>query len=253
MLPCLTNDGKVILRTKAHKMSKAPDPALFRRNILDDMIKRGIKYVQVYCFDDIIVKMAYPYFIGFCLKKQANCAAKVVRKVEPDEKVVFICKVGTLPKHESELKLHVAHKKIPFINKTGEKVSPKDNNGIKLEKFVFDVFPFSTNFAIWEVPREEEFSLKNSEEANKETLTTCRNDIYSQHVLWLKKTGASFPTTNSSQIDCEISPLVSYNCEDLAELVNGHTLNESLHIELDNVDHKVKFNGLDLNEYQKQN
>lgn len=47
-------------------------------------------------------------------------------------------------KHESELKHHVAHKKIPFINDLGEKVAPKDNNGIKLEKFVFDVFPFST-------------------------------------------------------------------------------------------------------------
>ncbi|RNA04864.1 UDP-N-acetylhexosamine pyrophosphorylase, partial [Brachionus plicatilis] len=48
-------------------------------------------------------------------------------------------------KHESELKHHVAHKKIPFINEKGERISPKANNGIKLEKFVFDVFPFSTS------------------------------------------------------------------------------------------------------------
>ncbi len=46
--------------------------------------------------------------------------------------------------HENELRHHVAEKKIPFIDQDGLKVEPKSNNGIKLEKFIFDVFPFST-------------------------------------------------------------------------------------------------------------
>ena len=46
--------------------------------------------------------------------------------------------------HEKDLKHHVAEKKISFINDKGERVTPTSNNGIKLEKFVFDVFPFST-------------------------------------------------------------------------------------------------------------
>jgi UDP-N-acetylglucosamine/UDP-N-acetylgalactosamine diphosphorylase len=95
-MPCFSKDGKVLLDQK-NKISRSPDgngglyKALVKYDILDDLIRRGVKYIHVYCVDNILVRIADPVFIGYCIERNADCAAKVVKKVDPKENVGVIC------------------------------------------------------------------------------------------------------------------------------------------------------------------
>ena len=131
---------------------------------------------------------------------------------------------------EKELIHHVAKKKIPTIDAAGEKVVPEKINGIKMEKFVFDVFKFSDSFTVLEVARNEEFSpLKNGPGAEKCSPKVCVTDLSDLHKKWIEKAGGSFVNKDGP---CEISPLISASGENLGHLVKEKKLSLPLHLEL---------------------
>ncbi len=119
----------------------------------------------------------------------------------------------TMEEWAYKLPHHVAKKKIPYMDtESGESVKPDKPNGIKLEQFVFDVFPFISmdKFACLEVERKEEFSpLKNGKGSSEDNAETSKRDIMDQGARWLRAAGA-FVVSEGDSAGVEISPFISY-------------------------------------------
>mmetsp|Transcript_4937 Transcript_4937/g.12810 ORF Transcript_4937/g.12810 Transcript_4937/m.12810 type:complete len:532 (-) Transcript_4937:1943-3538(-) len=126
---------------------------------------------------------------------------------------------------------HVASKKIPHVDASGTYIEPKEPNGIKLEKFVFDVFVLAEKLTVLEISRDEEFSpLKNASAAGKDCVDTVQKMLYARNRRYLEAAGATFvdadgkaldPATLTEEHVCEISPLVSYAGEGLEDVVKA--------------------------------
>lgn len=119
----------------------------------------------------------------------------------------------TIEDWSEKLPHHVARKKIPFVNTdNGEAIKPEKPNGVKLEQFVFDVFPLLDlhKFAQLEVKREDEFSpLKNAKGTGEDDPDTSKRDVMSQGAKWIEAAGGVVVSEKEGE-GVEVSPLISY-------------------------------------------
>lgn len=275
VLPAFTNEGKLFLETKTSP-AFSPDgnggiyTALTKEGVIADLEKRKIPYVAAYCVDNCLVKVADPTFIGYCVSKGADCAAKSVPKSSPEEQVGVIClkndkfsvveyseidqsmaeqrepngqltfNAANIANHfytteflkqldSVELDYHIARKKIKHTDLTsGEFIIPTKNNGIKLELFIFDVFPITKNMTVLEVPRKDDFSpLKNASGSGVDCPETSKADIQAQSVRFILSAGAKLAdesgniiedSEKAQKLEFELSPLLSYDGEGLEKL-----------------------------------
>ena len=267
-LPCLTPEGKLILKTKS-SLARAPDgnggiyDALKNEGVLADMASRGIEAVHVYCVDNCLAKVADPAFVGYCLDAGVKCGVKVIKKIDPSEKVgvlakkdnlVHVLEYSELPTHLAEetnddgslvysaanivnhfytldflneivqdhvpaLVHHVARKKIPHVSQDGQDtITPDAINGIKLELFIFDVFPAAQDsIAVLQGDRSRDFApLKNAPGTGKDCPETSVVALSSLHKSWASKAGLTL--NGEPDLPFEVSPLVSYAGEGLESL-----------------------------------
>jgi len=152
-------------------------------------------------------------------------------------KVDFLCDVA---ERELSMPIHLARKKIPHISECGNFVQPDSPNGVKLEKFIFDVFRFvdPEKFVVYKCNRIEEFAPLKNAEGEEGTPLACREAVFKLHAGWLLKAGAELvgPDGSSSleeifkHAKVEVSPRVSYGGEGLSQIVCGKLLSWPLHL-----------------------
>ena len=122
---------------------------------------------------------------------------------------------------EGGLKLpyHVAHKKIPFLDKSGTLITPESPNGYKFETFIFDAVYNTERSIILEVKREEDFSpIKNhSGEDSPKTARRAMNNFYGS---WFEAKGFSISRDAQGEVvhNLEISPLFARTKEDFLRI-----------------------------------
>ena len=123
---------------------------------------------------------------------------------------------------------HFAKKNIPYADpETGKTLTKeqmatlgKTTTGVKMESFIFDVFPQAKHLAALEIERSDEFApVKNAPGSADDSPDTAREMIYALHKRWLEKAGAVLSSSSSSSM-VEVSPLLSYGGEGLEAFKN---------------------------------
>ena len=282
-LPCIANDGRIILESGGH-VAEAPDGnggiyrAAHLQGVVADMKARGVLGVHVFAVDNAIVRAADPVFLGYCLSAGADVGSKVCPKRGPHEKVGVLCKrngafavveYSEMDAHSAELRApsgelvfnagnlcihyystafldsacapaalpkvyHLAAKAIPFADpatgRTLDKaaMAGRGNTGVKLESFIFDVFPAARAMAVLEIDREAEFSpVKNAPGSTEDSPDTTRAAVSALHTAWLRQAGAVVGEGGAGAL-VEVSPLVSYGGEGLDAFAGVHVATPAL-------------------------
>jgi UDP-N-acetylglucosamine/UDP-N-acetylgalactosamine diphosphorylase len=134
--------------------------------------------------------------------------------------VRFVERLATDPNFS--LPYHRAEKKIPCIDpETGAAINPTGNNGVKLERFVFDALPMCQKSIVFETDRVEEFApIKNA--TGVDSVESSREIQTQRAARWLEKVGVKVARAADGRPDCviELSPRTAMCAEDL----NGRDL-----------------------------
>lgn len=113
-------DKKLLMEEKGH-IATSPNgnggwfASLRDAGLLEDVHNRGIKWINIFAVDNVLQRIADPLFVGATIKSGAASGSKVVRKVDPLEKMGLLCDVDGVPTviEYYELSDELAHEKNP--------------------------------------------------------------------------------------------------------------------------------------------
>jgi UDP-N-acetylglucosamine/UDP-N-acetylgalactosamine diphosphorylase len=131
--------------------------------------------------------------------------------------VEFIDRVANDPSFA--LPYHRAEKKIPCIDPVnGHPIAPAANNGVKLEKFVFDALAHCRASIVLETDRVEEFGpIKNADGIDSVATSKALQTLRAAN--WLEACGVNVPRRADGVPDCalEISAATATSASELAK------------------------------------
>jgi UDP-N-acetylglucosamine/UDP-N-acetylgalactosamine diphosphorylase len=111
------------------------------------------------------------------------------------------------------LPFHIARKKVPHIDDSGEPVEPEKANALKFERFIFDLLPHAKNPIVVEYAEEDVFApVKNAPGASRDTPEYVQRFLVAQHRKWLEAAG----TRVAEGVAVEISPLWALDAKGVA-------------------------------------
>jgi len=99
LMPALDNDGRLLMAGPG-RLALSPDGhggairALKRSGALEDMARRGVKYISHFQVDNVLAQPVDPVFIGFHVQTGSQMSSIMVRKRSPDERVGHFGLVG---------------------------------------------------------------------------------------------------------------------------------------------------------------
>lgn len=71
--------------------------SLAKAGLTEDLHRRGVEWLNVFAVDNVLQRIADPSFIGATILSGKNSGSKVVRKVDPYEKMGVICAKDGVP------------------------------------------------------------------------------------------------------------------------------------------------------------
>ncbi|MCZ8517390.1 UDPGP type 1 family protein [Paenibacillus filicis] len=257
-LPALDMEGRLLLAEK-DELRLAPSgngevfTSMKRTGALDDLKRRGIRWLFYYNVDNALIKIADPLFLGVVASFGHPIATKAVDKASPDEKVGTLCLQDGRPavveytdipeelKYERDatgrlayglgsISIHLfrtdfieryADTPIPY-HAAHKKISFFDDQGslhapAQPNAYKFERFIFDY-FPLAEAMtvlkmRREDEFAPVKNKEGEDSPATARRLVLEQHRRWLLQAGV--PSRELEGREAEISPLLSYAGEGL--------------------------------------
>jgi len=234
--------------------------ALYKSGAVEDMKKRGIDFISYFQVDNPLINIFDPLFIGLHAIDKAQMSSKTLVKTRPKEKVGNFCllngkitvieysdlpdKLAEKQNHDGSLffslgsiaihiinrsfveklnhkgfslPIHRAVKKISHIDNQGKTI---EQNGVKLESFVFDALPLADKSIILQTRRSQEFApVKNA--AGADSIETAKEMMLARSADWLESARIIVPKKEDGSIDCliEIAPAFALEKQDIKEKI----------------------------------